>query len=109
MGILSSRWTKFKIEPGYAWFNAALGFASVGMILVFTLRYLGEDRYYELFLAEFGLTGGAGICLWIWIWKVYQNRQMRHRKRNLWLGTLSTLVATATTLFYWYRFNQHIQ
>ena len=109
MGILSSWLTKMKTEPGKAWAYGALVFAIVGSILVSGLRYLGEDKYYQLILlADLVWMGAVGICLWIAIWRVYENREMRHRKRNLWMGAVAVLVATAATFCVWYRFSHDI-
>ncbi len=101
------QWRKLpkKSEAARYWAYIGLAVAVIGTISVSVLRYLDGKNYYGLILlADAVWTGGAAICIAIGLCKVYQDRQMPHRKISLWVGTACFLGATAAMCYYCYHF-----
>ncbi len=107
LGLLALTWgwTKRKTDPSKHWAYIGLAVAVVGNISDDVLRYLDEAKYCALiFLVDIGWLGGVAICIGTALWKAYQDRQLRYRKRMLWVGTACVLGATAAMCYYCYHF-----
>lgn len=95
-------WPQFKSDPVRAWSFRALVVMVVGVVVADTFRYLGEDYYAHVVLADLIATGGVAICFGVATWKAYQDRQSRRRKINLWESALGTLFGLGAAVFFSY-------
>jgi hypothetical protein len=108
LGLLALvHWRKLpkKSEVAIYWAYIGLAFAVIGTMSGLVLRYLDRENYYGLILlVNVGWLAGATICIAIGLCKVYQDRQMRHRKKSLWLGAVCVIGGVVVMSHYCYRF-----